>query len=918
MSFPSKRPRFWLPALGVLLLTGQPLVGQAPGTDQAEPGATVGEKAAAERDTAQRVTALDIFYACRHTEAFDSANALARFCSLRLPSRRDSAAVARRWAADARAVNRRVILGRREAVRNAQQRRRTSAGGFRSSDLGGGEIVFAGQDNGLQPALIQGLGQVRREIQRFHDSLGISQVEVIAYGSSDSELLRERARIVANSVTSDLAVVPSRTDSITDDSALQGRVSIHVQLPVIPAGTFRSLQTIPFEPGSVDLNDGARLQIASAAEAILNHREYRNGAIVEVPWVDYKTIGSARRDAVIAALLEAGVKQEQIRPRERSPDLRSEGTVASSQHQGGLLTLGDHGGSESRLAARQTGSTAEFALGWEAIAQAATDALVERATRELQQYVLVSFGTKLCSGDARELFLDSCTLLLDTKQYAPGLETLRNVVRSDAEALPERAVATLLSRQFSTLSDQAAVDSLRQNRDSYASRLSPPGGGEARADSRTLRRYEQELESAQTALDHAEAALSIRTTSLGPYAERAVLALYAFHFARRVHRGEDPVEILIGFPVWRQEFAGGSAGLAYVASTPSVQRMEQLAGFVATARNTAEDLRMLSGGSIAADTIYRYAALQLAANASDDAPLLRRLHQVLEVQRRIEADLASLDTIRSQLASLRQKGDSAAAQRRELYGQAVEAFVRTAMAEMHLGDGLSHQDSVGRLQRTISDLILAIQTRAYRNVLQSSLVLLQGLAPADSMSCKTACPALLRENVRLLALAADMSEAQSQDELRQAMSRFVNEGGSSNEKRSDAKPGTVYLNAHVGAGGGVRQGASPDYMLRLPVGAEIVLGQPWKRWPQFTVFVQAIDLAGFLPQSGDEPDRTNDQRLAGVINPGALLMMSIGKNTPFSFGFGATPNRVIENEEWRTRVRGVVHFGIDLPLMRLY
>jgi hypothetical protein len=884
---------------------------------------TDGDPASRSVEAPEKVTALDIFFACRHAEAFDLEQALGRFCNLRLPSRGDGQAIVARWVAGVDGITPELIRDRRRSVLEAQQRRRAaaSAAGERSHDLAEREIVFGDGEHGIPGDVLAILPLVSGRINSFGEGLAVQQVQVVGYRTTG--VTRQAALERADSVKARLderlrelgsAIEVVTRDSAGNDPADRGRVSIHVVLPVLPAGTFRSLRSVPFGPGSAEMNAGARLQVMSAAGEILANSDYRNGALVEVvAYEDPKNsaIGIARRDAIVAALVGEGVVRDQIRAHVLPPRMESEQAGGGAPQLGGVLSLRDHGGSGSRLAGDERSLSSDFSLGWEAVAQAAADALVDRAARELQQYVLVAFGSQLCTDERKQTFVETCTLMLEPKLYAPSLETLRGVLRSDAVSLPERAMNRLLSRHFDVRAERAALTSLQQALSSV-----PP----ASAVPADVERHRKEIDSLTNESTAAREALEGRITRLGPSAERAVLALYALHFARRVQRGEHPAEVLIGFPAWRKEFAGPASGLDYVASRPSVERMERLARFVGAARDAAEDLRALSGGSIAADTIYRYAALQLIASVEEDdrQVLAGGLQQVLDVQRRIETDLASLDTIRTQLQALLQQGDSAAAQRRELYARAIDAFVRTATAELHLGDGLAAEDTVARFQQNVSSLVFAIQMRAYRDVLQNSLVLLQGMVPTDSTSCKPqSCNHFLRESVRLLSLATDISEAQSQDELRQAMSRFVSDGSTIDAKRREGPAAGVHLNAYPGIGVGWRKHASPAMLLRAPVGVEFVFRDVSRGRSGFalSVFTQIIDLGGFLPQDRDSVARPSDQLLAGVLTPG-LFGMVTGRAWPLSFGVGATPSYVAVDGRWRSYPRVVAFVGMDLPILR--
>lgn len=909
----------------------------------------------------QSVTALDIFLACRHSDAFVPGDPLQQFCSLRLPTGRASVqdVVAEWMAVDAPApqtlVEYRLNVQARQAERRAAA---ATANGVRSADIARGEIVFPGEPN-VEASMQQILaGPISGELARLRDSLGIAVVEIVGYrvAGETEGLGRRRAEAVGNALFAD-APAPARPDtgvavappvrlldgmtadvaaeSVTQDSSFRGRVTIHVQLPRISALNSTVLGAVRFAPGISELDESGRILAGTAAGQLASLPAYRNGAIVEViGHADRNdTLIAARRAAALkAALVDAGIQSEQIlTATSRVPLEQGAATAFQGADRRDWFTIRDDGATSAlqSTTAPNSGGGLGLSLGWEAVAQAATDAIVARAERELQQYMLVSFGRRVCAV-AKDTLRSTCLALQDSSEerYLPSLGTLRTLVQQDVEWLPERSIAVLLRGMASDRSAVAArIDAIEQRvvqlNDTAPAIVARSDTDTGDAAVRVLSSAElAELEGLRRSLEVLQDTLALhsaRESISAPYAAHALVALYIFESTRRVHRGEHPLDALIDFDEWLTAFMERQPEVSYVGTLPAMQSMLQFSRYALATRNAAETLRPIAAGGIPRDTLFRYAALQFLANTPTPGreAVAGRIAQLVEARRDVEHLLSTLESLRQRIEGLQTYGESSREVRRELYASALQNLVEIGLAGFLSGASASDRERLEHLQETLGSLIFAIRTRSYPEVLQRSIALLQDVRPNTGLCLDAACsPRLLNEQVRALALAVDVSEARSQDEMTAAMSRFVDQGGGVAAKRSGRPKLGLHLNSYVGVGAGWREGGEVGFLLRLPIGAEVVVRQSGTPDWAFSTFVQMVDLGGFLPQQGDRSDRSSDERLASVLNPGLFFMMSLG-SSPISIGGGMTGDTYVESDSWRVRPRGVFFAGVDVPLLRI-
>lgn len=842
---------------------------------------------------AEPVTALDIFLACRHPEAFNSQHRLSEFCGLRVPSGRDAQAqrTAQGWV-DVTPPPADSIREYSKAVRTLMQAQLRASGRTVLRSLPGLVIPVSGDSNAIKPAIEVAFTRLKA----LKDTLGVIGVQ-LTWSKDDTAAVAAGEELQRQLISKNFSA--ASIQAVEREGAGpggSGSVSIEVRLPVVTSATVPTLRAIRFAPGEIDLDGGDAALIAYAARDFLASPEARLGSLLEVnvasdPGTKKDTIFNARVAALTEAFVGQGVAATQLDFTNRPAAPAGGGDQAAAVSTPYTLLAGGLG--SSTALGTQTAaptSTGGLSLGWENLALAATQAISDHARKQLEAYTLVTFSNRLCRV-GRQTLVETCAVLRDSgrNRYLPSMETLRGLVRHDMEEVPERLLGTLLASRLVT--DTALFRRERERGLRAAWSLEPA--------------HLQYL--VQRAVDSVQRLPTLRTESDG----RILLALYTMNFVRRVHQGESPVDVLYSFRDWAQTLAN-QPGLATLADNPALIRMQRFATFVDAADNAADELRSVSHGAAPRDTVFRYALLSLLANRADERVFLQtRVHQLVAAGRRVEAALPALDSIRREFAAVQGAGEDAREQRRELYGAALANMVKIAAAGFRDDATGISAESLETLQQGVSDLLFSLRTEQYSAALQKALVLIRSVAPPDSARCDS-CSNLLQQQTRLLALATDLSEAESEAQLRQAMTRFVASSGGVQSKRSGNPRLGVYLNSFVG-------GAATDdgFRAQLPIGVEMVY-----RWrnarslPTLSLMVQAVNLGGFLPQEGDSISHTADERLASVAAPGAYFMLAKG-SLPLALGAGVTADAEIRNRKWNVEPRWTLFLGVDVPLLRI-
>jgi outer membrane protein OmpA-like peptidoglycan-associated protein len=226
-----------------------------------------------------------------------------------------------------------LVRYRKEVVRRQAERRAAAAitNGVTSPDLAGGEIAFATKISvvdSAQRGLIE--GKLRSDLGRLRDSLGITEVEIIGYVTSEdgAGIGRNRAEKVCQALAgislpcaaaSSQSQIPGVNlhprEVLTPDASLRGRVAVQVRLPRIVANYSTAIASVQFGPDETSLNSSNYTLVGTTADQLQAMASYRNGAMVEViGQLDGKdtTAAALRAAALKNALVEQGIRADQV------------------------------------------------------------------------------------------------------------------------------------------------------------------------------------------------------------------------------------------------------------------------------------------------------------------------------------------------------------------------------------------------------------------------------------------------------------------------------------------------------------------------------------------------------------------------------------------------------------------------------
>jgi outer membrane protein OmpA-like peptidoglycan-associated protein len=431
------------------------------------------------------------------------------------------------------------------------------------------------------------------------------------------------------------------------------------------------------------------------------------------------------------------------------------------------------------------------------LALALTDALIERADRELQQFVLASAAEKICER-ARELLEQTCRYFEGglNATYQPSTMTLQSTIRSDVQRLPETALMMAWRVQFA--GPLAQDDEARQ---------------------------------------------------------KALLAWYLLRTIDRVRRGEDAIEVVGGLHTWALPQIGAIQNQVKFPAVEFVQNFSRLTSILDTAR--VQLTQVASGVEINADTALLYSLKALAVQRPE---IRTRIDQLVEAWAAVEQHTKTMRALRTSILAARDSARAkdravlyteflntagslvlAAAERGLDPAQRAEfvtGFDNVRALTTAVGAG-EYRVAVHRLADLLTEYDLEARPDGWNHCgvpKPAAPVAANGAAPAPPKECGQ-LPGL-----RVLSLVVDVSEAENQQALNSAFRRFVGQGGSFRRKRQGTGS-YLFANAYVGLGGGFETvqltdgeaGTSDDeptsrYIgVSLPVGAEFgtPLGSGW-------------------------------------------------------------------------------------------
>lgn len=223
------------------------------------------------------------------------------------------------------------------------------------------------------------------------------------------------------------------------------------------------------------------------------------------------------------------------------------------------------------------------------LALALTDALIERADRELQQFVLASAAEKICER-ARDLLEQTCRYFADGNvTYQPSTTTLQSTIRSDVQRLPEAALLMAWRVQFA--GPLAADDEARQ---------------------------------------------------------KALLAWYLLRTIDRVRRGEDAIEVVGGLHAWALPQIGTIQDHVKFPAVEFVQNFSRLTSILDTAR--VQLTQVASGVEVSADTALLYSLKALAVQRPE---IRTRIAQLVEAWAAVEQHTKTMRALRTSILAAR-------------------------------------------------------------------------------------------------------------------------------------------------------------------------------------------------------------------------------------------------------------------------
>jgi hypothetical protein len=309
---------------------------------------------------------------------------------------------------------------------------------------------------------------------------------------------------------------------------------------------------------------------------------------------------------------------------------------------------------------------------------------------------------------------------------------------------------------------------------------------------------------------------------------------------------------------------------------------------------------------------------------------------VVQARRQFDAAAVVVDSIRKQLRYVGGSGDDAVQRRRELFaagvGEVAGSFY-TLLMNAPLTSGI--RDSVVRIATPVRNLLYALQIGDMRAAFTETVALLPRLVPplvvgnCPAGEREGCAPLALRPQVlRLSAFAADISQARSEDEMRDAMTRFLDQSSDVAVKRTGPPVRRMFLNAFVTGSleHPLDETLARGYTrpsLQVPIGVEVV----WRRTtgePDRTgsAFLRLVDLGGFLPSESQEGSRNADEVIASLVRPGLFALFGVGDGVPLTYGAGftATLTRVEADqaagidEGWEWKPRFSLFVGWDIPI----
>lgn len=380
-------------------------------------------------------------------------------------------------------------------------------------------------------------------------------------------------------------------------------------------------------------------------------------------------------------------------------------------------------------------------------------------------------------------------------------------------------------------------------------------------------------------IQHAPAALltvvASRDTTMA-VARRIALAQSALFTAQELSQGRDVESVVAALATWQP-----SASIA-VRTDSIFRRLHRFGAIVDLAVAGRNEMGQYWGNRVApADSLLRYALMAYVAN---DAPSMRQnlssIEETVGLARRLNDYAMLADSLRE---TLRQSRDTSLVSLRlrdaAQIATLTNAIWQDVLAPQFTGIDPS-QDSLILVSNRLSASLAA---GAYGEALTELASMEREIAPQRPLH---------PDELRVLALAADVAQAHTAQEATQALQRFGGAYSGLSRKRDPGGHAYNGVNAYIGLAGGYE--ALPNRGTATNggvLGAYAPVVYEWG-WPnsQIRIYAQVVDVGALTSNrlgnrdAGSENSTSGDHvRLAQIVSPGIGIGRSIG-DSPFVVG----------------------------------
>jgi outer membrane protein OmpA-like peptidoglycan-associated protein len=904
------------------------------------------------------INAYQVYLACRHPDAYrdqdGDAGKLYRFCRQNLPGRDQwlqpnsiaqwitsvpSATEIQQWATKSEQFN----ASARQAVMAAQT--------VRGNDETGGNLRFDPGSPGGTALTPDGALFLHGLVGRLSEQVRQGRAAGVVVSAPPDRVdvnAGRQMRLVAETLRGDTALsrvgVDTTRDAARDSLYRNGgipdnAVTVHLVFTpqVMPAIT--ALGQIRFDPSRANLDNYDIDVIAEAARQIIAAQVPAGMPIVVTGYADAATgkpeenarLAQQRAESIRAALAsilrDHGISANQIVAQAEVLTGKAHNATVDQRETSrtGVISLGALPPAAAPVTVSSASAPrASTPLTPEGIATSAAQALANVATQRAGT-LFFNFATTEVCGRYSDLLRQTCYVIRDSTVVAANpqlsFQILRELVQRDAEAMP----TTLLSRAVET-----------RFAGELASMMATPGqatGADVQALGDSLRRIRRRME--KWSPDSALAAFANLQTNPGYKLPEqvhraggyALVAAYGLDFARRVRDGEDPLAAVREFDAWKTEQFTRRPALGFLETSPAVRRVQEFTLFAARMDTATAQLRQHASVALVPDTIALYAIRTALVNE----PALRgELAQgaayLIQATRHIDEMRATLDSLRRELRKVQGSGSDAVEARQQLFATAlgeIATHFYPLLADKALATP-GMRDSVAAFATPVRNLYYALQARNVRAAFSETVVLIPRVVPSviAARNCARAAVdectrlGLSPQWLRVAALVSDVSAAQSEDEVRQTMQRFIAQGTDVDTKRTGPPDFRVFANGYATVT------AEPGYKgIQLPLGFESVYRRS-RGTPGMTVagFLRLVELSGFLPRENQEGGRSTEDVVAALVRPGAYLVLApLGgqfRSVTLGAGWAWWAERETQGERraWEWHNKPSFFIGWDVPI----